>query len=297
MKTSDSRSHVSNAEHRPSITRALALASSFALASLGFAACEPNTGGKVVELELTLQARGAGDAAPGRFVTSTGWSVELSEALAAVGPVYVYENPPAQARTTVTDDRAWALRWLIPAAHAHPGASHYDGGEAKGEWIGQSLVDVLSNEPSVRVRIPGTAGEVASLAVHLEPPRTGLVGRERLGDDHLRVVGVAEKEGVVVPFAGGLRLEADAQQRVIQGVPLSGSLDEGVTLRLYLHPAAWLDEARFETLLESEPDEDGRYPITEGSQVQRAWFIGARSLSGSAVVDPSFSAVIEGGAR
>lgn len=269
----------------------------FALAlsgALGAAACEPDTGGELIEFELSLGGPQADDDGRARFVTTTGWTVELDEALAAVGPVYVQANPPALASlfSAPGDERALPLRLLVPLAHAHPGASHYDGGEAKGEWLGQVLVDALAPSPSLRVTVPGTAGDVASLEVHLLPPRAGLAGRERLGEDQLRASGQAEKDGVVVRFAGGLRLPAEAQQRIVQGVPLAGALDEGCALAVELDPAAWFDEANFDTLLDAPTDERGRHLVTAGSQVERAWFIGARSLSQGGAAPTAFRASI-----
>jgi hypothetical protein len=262
--------------------------------ALGAAACEPATGGELVEFELALGAAPADADGRARFVTATGWTVQLDEALVAVGPVYVQANPPALASlfSAPGDDRALPLRLLVPLAHAHPGASHYDGGEAKGEWLGQVIVDALAPSPSLRVTAPGTAGDVGSLEVHLLPPRTGLAGRERLGDDQLRASGQAEKDGVVVRFAGGLRLPAESQQRIVQGVPLEGTLDDGCVLSVEIDPAAWFDEASFDVLLDAPTDELGRHLVTEGSQVERAWFIGARSLSQGGSAPTAFRATL-----
>ncbi|MBL9025810.1 MAG: hypothetical protein JNL21_26680 [Myxococcales bacterium] len=74
----------------------------------------------------------------------------LSSAHAAVGPIYLFEKGSVLAWGPPADDRSWLLRYLVPAAHAHPGHNHYDGGLAKGEWLGQVVVDGLSDSPAIR---------------------------------------------------------------------------------------------------------------------------------------------------
>ncbi|AKT39439.1 hypothetical protein [Chondromyces crocatus] len=257
------------------------------LVALWASACAPDTGGRMIGLQIAVRAE-ADEAQPlGRFTTATGWDVTLDEALAAVGPVFIYENAPVYARR---DERFAPLRWLVPLAHAHPGDSHYDGGVAKGEWLGQTMLDLLDPSSYPTVDAPGIAGEARSITVHLDPPRSSLAGRERLRGHQFYVSGVAEREGQRVPFAGGLDLPAEGDQRRVQGIPLSGVLDDGSRLVVAVHPSSWLREARFEELLGEEPGEDGRYPIPKGSQIERAWYIGARSLAPAGVPGSAFTA-------
>ena len=237
--------------------------------------CDPGTGGAIVD--VVIEVRGRSDART--FTTATGWTVTLSSAHAAVGPIYLFEKGSVLAWGPPADDRSWLLRFVVPAAHAHPGHNHYDGGLAKGEWLGQVVVDGLSDTPATRAGGPGTGGQALSASVHLEPPRTDLAGRERLQEQHLFAEGIARKDGWEIPFRGGLAIPAEGEQRVVQGLPLTANLDEGTVVTFVLNPDAWFQEANFETLLDQLPDEQGRYPITPGSQVERAWFIGARSVA------------------
>jgi hypothetical protein len=100
-----------------------------------------------------------------------------------------------------------------------------------------------------------------------------------LQDSHLYVEGVATKEDLVVPFYGGLILPAEGDQRVVQGIALDAPLTDGTVVVVHVQPDAWFQDANFEVLLEQTPDAHGRYPIIAGSQVERAWFIGARSIA------------------
>ncbi|EYF01664.1 hypothetical protein [Chondromyces apiculatus] len=257
------------------------------------AGCAPDTGGQMIGMAIAVHAEGEAGEPLGHFTTATGWEVTLDEAFAAVGPVFVYENAPVYARR---DERFLPLRWLVPEAHAHPGDSHYDGGVAKGEWLGQTLLDLLDPASFPTFEGPGIAGAARSLTVHLDPPRASLPDRERLHGYQLYVSGVAEREGTRIPFAGGLDLPAEGDQRKVQGVPLDGVIDEGATVVVAVHPSSWLREANFEVLLDGEPDAEGRYPIAPGSQIERAWYIGARSLAPAGAPGSAFTArLVEGG--
>lgn len=240
------------------------------------ASCDPGTGGAIVDIAIEV----SGDVGSRSFETATGWTVTLSAARAAVGPVYLFENGAVFARLVpVHDDRPWPLRALVPVAHAHPGHSHYHGGLAKGEWLGQSVVDALDSSASVRVEGPGTGGWARSASVHLEPPRADLPDRELLEEHHLYAEGVAKKGDMVVPFRGGLSLAAEGDQRIVQGLPLEADLADGTVITVVLHAEAWFQEANFEVLLEQPVDEDGRHEIVADSQVWRAWVLGARSVA------------------
>lgn len=239
------------------------------------------TGGRPIQFEMRLDTTPSFEEASHAFDTSTGWHVKLEQAFIAIGPVYVYQNPPSLAQVDAEPGRTLAKGlWdaLVPSAYAHAGDEHFFGGEVKGEYLGQIAFDVLAPN-GVRIPdVPGTLGRAQSASIWLAPPRTSIQGNgNALRGHHAYVVGTAEKEGFVVPFEGGLDIENEGTKQRIDGIPLDIQLDDGAVLTLVLHPQAWFDAAHFDQL--SEKNQAGRYVITPDSQVRTAWFLGARGFS------------------
>lgn len=253
---------------------------------LGFAAtlvhCDmaSGTGGRPIQFEMRLETARSSEETLGTFATTTGWNVKLDQAVIAIGPVYVYQNPPPLAKIDAENRRPWGHRiWdvFVPNAHAHAGDEHFFGGEVKGEFLGQIAFDVL-NPSGVRIpEVPGTLGLARSASIWLAPPRTSIQGdANALHGHHAYVVGSAEKEGLVIPFEGGLDIENEGTKQRIDGVPLEIQLDDGAALTFELNPQVWFDAAHFDKL--SEKNQQGRYVITPDSQVRTAWFLGARGF-------------------
>jgi hypothetical protein len=256
-------------------------------------ACEPSTGGRAVD--VTFSVRGASDEGSSagpvrRFTTFAGWEVELEEAWVAVGPFVVWENPPPLASAPPSEPASKPTLWdlLVPDAHAHPGDTHFNGGNAKAEWMGQTLLDALSEKPQ-RFAAPGVAGPARSVTVYLEPPRADLEGGEVLSGDHLRARGTATKDGESLRFVGGIALPPEGGRREINGVPVEGDVDEDVDVALVIDPAAWFVEVDFSELSSVEPDADGYRTIPADGSIAAAWEIGARSLT-SGTASPSAAA-------
>lgn len=233
------------------------------------------TGGRAIQFDLHITS------SPAEFTTSTGWHVKLEQAFVAIGPIYVYQNPPPLADNRVVPDQNWRERFsnmLIPSAHAHAGDEHFFGGEVKGEFLGQVSFDVL-NANGVDLRdVPGTLGRAQSASIWLAPPRTSIQGQaSALHGHHAYVVGTAEKDATVIPFEGGLDIENEGTKRRVDGIPLDMQLDDDRRLTFIVHPRSWFDAAHFDRL--AEKNTAGRYVITPESQVRAAWFIGARGFS------------------
>jgi hypothetical protein len=254
-----------------------------AFGSLGCAGCDlpSGTGGRAIEFEMRLRARWKPELPLGSFETSTGWKVDLGEAMVAIGPVYVHENaPPLAGIDAPRGEGLSGLLWdvLVPDAHAHAGDQHFDGGEVKGEWLGQVAFDVLHPGGEHIGPVPGTEGRARSLSIRLDPPRASIGGDGgALRGHHAYVVGVAEKDGLVVPFEGGLDIEDEGMMRSVEGIPLDVSLRDGAVVGIVIHPSAWFDGAHFDRL--TEKNAAGRFVITPESQVRTAWFLGARGFS------------------
>ena len=250
---------------------------------LGAAGCDmpSGTGGRAIDFEMRLDGATRPGLPFGSFETSTGWKVHLEEAMVAVGPVYVHENPPPLAGLGAPrGKRLSGLLWdaLVPNAHAHAGDQHFDGGEVKGEWLGQLAFDVLRPDGARMGVVPGTEGRARSLSIRLDPPRVSIEGDGgALRGHHAYVVGVAEKGGLAVPFEGGLDIEDEGTKRSVDGIPLDVSLGDGAVVAIVVHPSAWFDGAHFDRL--TKKNAAGRFEITSDNQVRTAWFLGVRGFS------------------
>jgi hypothetical protein len=251
-----------------------------ALTAIGCAAEGSGTGGRAVLYEVALEPP-AYMADSGHFETASGWDVELSEAVVAIGPFYIYENSSqSQARSEEEFDLwSFASELVLPTAHAHPGDVWFDGGILRGEYLGQFAFDLLDGQAVSLGTARGIAGEVGSVTVILDPPDASTLGAtEALYGHHAWVVGTATKDGVTIEFEGGIDLEADGVVRQVDGVTLDELLDDDGTVVIGVHPRKWFDEAQFDTL--TEVAESGRMLITPNDQVAIAWRLGLRSPLG-----------------
>ncbi len=208
-----------------------------------------------VPLVLALEGRGA--------TTSLGWEVQVDEAALLVAAVLV------QDATTPSVARLEAL--LLPRALAHGGHAGFDE-TVLAAWAGPEVVTL--DAASEGLSIEGRAGTTDRLALVLggappaDPSRAALLG----GFD-LRVRGTAARDGVIVPFAGGVRLPDAESERLVEGVPLLGELDEGAAVRVAIELGVALDAVRFERL----PAAPGSAPIAEGTQAALALRLGVLS--------------------
>jgi hypothetical protein len=247
----------------------------FALALAGCGELGSGTGGRAITFEMAVEP--AHDmATDATFITATGWTVELHEAVVAIGPVYLFENEPWFASAGGWRDL------VVPTAWAHPGDAQFKGGEVRGEYLEQVAFDLTTGHAVALGEARGIAGEVGSATVILDPPRATTFGNpasvEALRGYHAYVVGTATRGRQTVEFEGGLAIgNAEAIERKVEGVAVDSVLDDGGTLVLGVQPRVWFDQARFETL--GETTADGRKWIGEDGQVGHAWYVGARSTA------------------
>ncbi|MCG5053358.1 MAG: hypothetical protein KA712_10405 [Myxococcales bacterium] len=240
-------------------------------------ACEPGTGGRPITFTLALSSASVAQGAPhGRFVTHTGWEVTIEEACIAVGPVYFFAGAShlqQAARVRGVAERLSTLLW--PRAHAHPGDTHFRGGEVRGEWLGQVALDALAPAATPLGDQNGLAGAVGSFSLRLDPPGGPLIDDPCLRGHHAWAHGTASKDGAQIAFEGGLDIAAVGTNRRVDGLPLVGAFEDGTAVVIAVRPSVWFDQAEFDSLVKKAPS--GRWQITPESQVHRAWFIGARA--------------------
>jgi hypothetical protein len=231
-------------------------------------ACDPAAGREAtVSMRLSSSRRDGGP--PRRFTTAAGWDVTLEEARIALGPIYLYENAPADA----LNEHWWRLdRLVLPVARAHAGDQQFSGGAVLAEYVGQVAFDALGAAPVDLGTTTATVARARSFSVRLDPPSA--TNREATRGHHLWARGQAAKDGATIAFEGGLDLAQAGTQRRVDGLDLEADLDDGGTFTLVVHPEAWFDQADFSSL--PAPAEGGTRVIGAESQVRGAWFVGAR---------------------
>jgi len=245
------------------------------------AACDAATGGDRVSFRLAVEVT-HGSGAP--FRTSAGWVVTLEEACVALGPVHFFELPIGLARGGPRRQTlpARLVDVLVPSAHAHPGVDHFAGGEVRGEWLEQVVVD--AGRAPARVPLgsaPGIAGEVRSVTVGIHPPAGAALGRAACLRGHQAfVVGVARRGAEVVAFEGGLDIPPEGTKRRLQ-IAADLELDDASEVVLTVDPRVWLDHAKWETL--PAPGPGARASLAEGTQPHAAWSLGIQT-AGALVV-------------
>lgn len=266
------------------------LALTAATLSLGGAGALSSCGDTTGLRHVTFAARAGGFEhadGPVRFTTRTGWTVTLSEAHAAVGPVYLNALEPiacdgCQARAIIE-----ALTDVVaPRAWAH-GESHLGTGQIVGQVTHQIDVDVLS--PSL-VDVPG-GGDGLDQRAHTA--EAWLYNREgATGGAAIRVRGVATREvdgrTEEVPFASSLVIDeriATAQTpldvaRRVRGIPVDLTPSDGGALTVRIDPRRWFDGADFSELAPLPVDAQGDHLASLNDNVGRAFLDAARASRG-----------------
>lgn len=234
------------------------------------------TGGRPIVADLEIKAEWSEKS--GFIRTNTGWTVELSQAALALGPVTFYELGPAIAHREKPNrniiDHLYAS--FIPQAWAHAGDEHFFGGRVMGEIFQQVALDLLAKEVLIEAGVRGLAGEVGSFSVTLDLPSANIKGDgDLLHGFHAYVEGVATRDEEEIPFAGGLIIEDTGTLRQVDGITTDMQFDSGGKVVLTIHVEQWFAEAHFDRL--STQDENGRFLIQENDQVHTAWWIAARS--------------------
>lgn len=231
----------------------------------------PETGGKRVTLatRVTLEA-----AARAPFSTSLGWQITLDAAYVSIGELRYFEGDPVT---------AW--RWIeIRSAHAHPG--HYQEGGAIGEMLEPASVDLFST-PTDLAGGEGVTGVASSARFTFHAPPVGPAA-SALGGAIARVIGIAEKDGLVRPFAVSAAesdvLDSDGLAQVEGCTFANGTIDGDGTVIVEIRPTVWLDQIDFSVVPESS---DGAAVELVAGELPHKAFV--RGLKKAAAYEFSFS--------
>jgi hypothetical protein len=231
-----------------------------------------STTGARVQLATTI--------APGplAFTNDEGWSIEVRRALVSIGALHYFSGEPIEGAEEARLERrppGGALGWLlaplaIREAHAHPG--HYAEGDARGEMLAPTSVDLAAGPIAIGGG-DGVTGEVRSARFTWGAPAEGPFASD-LGDAVVLVEGRAERDGAVRFF----RLSAAAAELPDADTTVDGCVfdpadvggDGAVTLTIV--PSVWLAGAD----LEDAPggDEGAPAEVPGGTQPKNAFLRG-----------------------
>jgi hypothetical protein len=251
---------------------------SFALAlALALAGCADTTGAARVTFAVEAAGIERDAAQPLSFTTDQGWTVTLTEARVALGPIYLNTLAPLEGRRPLLR-RVGDL--LLPSAYAD-GESHLGAGRVVGEVTTQVEVDALSPAPTA---VPGGGDGVA------EPSLTAEAWLFNRDGAVIRVAGSARRDDQDVAFEGALVIDAALvpaggsidEARKVRGIPARLTLAQGGVLRVRVDPRGWFDGADFGALTAGTP-RDGRYRFTPQDNVGRAFLNRARARAAFSV--------------
>ena len=237
-----------------------------------FLSCDIETAGQAISFNTAVQGTTdqSGDATS--FETAKGWSVTLTSARAAFGPIYFYSGAPMARTNPLT-------RLLGGVAMACPTHAQYDYGAVLGEVLEQYVVDLLASEPTSTGEVTGEAGTCHSAELHLHPPGYQQLPAgsprseiDELDGDSIVIAGAATKDSSTVPFRAALDIPDEGTQRIVQNiagdVALEDASDKPGSIVLQILVDAWLDQVDFSTL--TETDEGGDFVFGEGTQARTA---------------------------
>ena len=233
--------------------------------------CEAETAGRSIRFQTAAEGAVDSGAALTDFETASGWRVELTRALALLGPIYFYGGEPMASRRLVLPG--------IGVAEACPTHAQYDYGAVLGEVLEQYAVDLLAEKPTPTGEIDGQAGTCHTVEVHLHPQ--GDQGLRLASDadtaallegNSIPLEGTAEKDGEAVPFRALITIPDEGTTRIVQSIAANVVLDNVSDKpgRLIVQALLdiWFSKVDFSTL--GKTDEDGVFLFTEGTQARTA---------------------------
>lgn len=247
-----------------------------ALVLAGAVGCGDTTGSERVRFAVEVGGVERDAAQPLTFTNDQGWSITLSEARVAFGPLYLNTLAPLEGDRRSPLQRLGDL--LLPSAYAD-GESHLSSGRIVAQVTTQVEVDALA--PAL-VAVPGGGDGVDDAALTGE---VWLFNRDgALGGAAVRVAGVARRDGLEVPFEGALVIDQSLvttggsldTARKVRGIPAPLTPSGGGALRVRIDPRGWFEGADFRELTAGTARE-GRYRFTSQDNVGRAFSNRARA--------------------
>lgn len=243
-------------------------------AGVAASGCGDSTTGQRIVLHTRVTA---GDEAQKPFKNAYDWSITLTKAYLSVGELYYFNGPPVVADLRPRSRPGLRGLLAVRTAHAHPG--HYTEGDAFGQMLTPTTVDVLKDS-----ELPdgdGVTGTYRSARFEFASPPGGDLAADV--DGHVVIVEGEAKKGAETRL---FRLAADQADILnaddnpyVEGcifeeteIPADG------TVVLTLHPSVWLDQVDFEAVAESPDGEPVEIPA--GQTAHKAFSRGLQKGTG-----------------
>lgn len=258
------------------VLQSLVLGVALGAAALGMAlvvqACgtEAQTSGRRIVLSTRI-ALEPGSAAG--FQTAAGWTVTLSKALLATGPLYYFDGAPPLVQLEARRHRRFASRALgLGTAHAHPG--HYEPGNALGQMLEPWSVDLLAGATELPAG-EGVTGVYRSARFSFAPSAAGPMADELAGHAAM-LEGRAEKPGQPARLFRAVaelsEVERSAARGEVEGCEFSElDIEQSGRVDITIRPRVWLDLVDFAELepsaaehVEFPPDSQPRIAFAQG---------------------------------
>lgn len=217
------------------------------------------------------------------FTTGTGWHVVLDHAAVGVGALYYFDGEPAFVMNTPRGDNKsrWAAIFGLSPAFAHPG--HYQAGNALGQMLESSSVDLttLPTDLGVGTGITGTFR--SARFVFAETP-VGPAAAE-LGKHAAVAEGTASMDAdggtteihfhVVAEFADIAKSAANGQ---VDGCTFDETnVEDDGTVTLELSPSVWFNLVDFTGVAPGTADAPTE--LSAGTTPHTAFALGLAQLS------------------
>lgn len=200
--------------------------------------------------------------------TSTGWTVDVERAALVVSAVRVRDEAYPSAV-------AMLQSLLSPRAFAHGGHGEPDV-TVLASWVGAEVLLLGDATPSLPLEghfgVTDRGALVLGGALDDADPRAAMLHAMPLW-----VEGTASRGEAAVRFAGGFALEERESERLVEGIPMAGPIDDDVVVHIGLDVGLWFDAVHFDRLT---PDDDGVAPIAAGTQAAIAMRLGLGELDG-----------------
>lgn len=219
----------------------------------------------------------ADDGVEAPFVNAFGWSIQLSKALISVGPLYFFDGAPIFSKLELLPSEPtspWQDVLGLRVAHAHPG--HYQQGNAMGQVLGSTAVD-LALGATPMIDGDGVTGSYRSGRFSWVFPAVGPEAAG-LGTAAILVEGSGTKDGKTRIF----RMIATKEDVLdsynepkIDGCAFQETDVQGSgTVSVHILPSIWLDQAELEFVAESTDGEP--VELQDGEEAQRAFERGVK---------------------
>lgn len=210
---------------------------------------------------VSLPLRVAG-VTPSPVAGAAGWTITLDGAELAFGPLYLCAGEQAGALCDT----------------------------ARLEWTGSALVDALDPEPRVAGALEGVSGPVRSWMYDLgitslltQQRPTALAAAIELGENSVRLSGVARRDERALPFSLVLPIQQDEATELGACVVRKSASDpfehevagDDTALTVRFDPAPWVREIDFDALAEDALDDQAqravRNAIVAGARPSFEW--------------------------